>query len=331
MIISWNTTNKCNMNCKHCYRDAGSEFKDELNTKEAKELINEIAKAGFKIMIFSGGEPLMRSDIFELVHYAASQKLRPVLGSNGTLITMEIARKLKENGALAVGISLDSLSSSKHNEFRGLHNGWENTVKGMENCRKVGLNFQIHTTVMDWNYKEILDITDFAVTIGAKGHHIFFIVPTGRATSIQDEFLNSYQYEKLLTDIVHKQKDIEIELKPTCAPQFMRIAKQQNVPYRFSKGCLAGISYCIINPKGDVQPCAYLDMPIDNIRKKAFSEIWANNTVLKALRSENYKGKCGTCGFKTLCGGCRARAAFYNDGDYMKDDTLCVYNGGQLL
>jgi putative heme d1 biosynthesis radical SAM protein NirJ2 len=329
VIISWNTTNKCNMTCKHCYRDAGNEFKDELNTEEAKKLIEEIAKAGFKIMIFSGGEPLMRPDIFELVEHAVKCKLRPVFGSNGTLITKEIAQKLKQAGTMGIGISLDSLDSKKHNDFRGLERGWEETVRGMENCREAGLNFQVHTTVMDWNYKEILDITDFAVKIGAVAHHIFFIVPTGRAVNIKDEFLNQQQYEDLLTNIVNKQKEVSIEVKPTCAPQFMRIAKQQGVSYRFTKGCLAGISYCIINPKGDVQPCAYLDMPIDNVRNTPFSEIWNNNSVLKQLRTLDYKGKCGICIYKNLCGGCRARAAFYNEGDYMGEETLCVYDGGR--
>lgn len=331
MIVSWNTTNKCNMSCKHCYRDAGEELKEELNTEEAKALIEEIAKAGFKIMIFSGGEPLMRADVFELVQHAVKFKLRPVFGSNGTLITKDIAKRLKEAGTMGVGISLDSLDSKKHNAFRGVEKGWEEAVRGMENCKEAGLNFQIHTTVMDWNYKEVLAMTDFAVEIGAAAHHIFFIVPTGRAVNIGEEFLDAQQYEELLTNIVNKQKEVPIEVKPTCAPQFMRIAKEQGVPFRFSKGCLAGISYCIINPKGDVQPCAYLSMPVDNVRNTPFSEIWENNNMLKQLRTMDYKGKCGICVYKKICGGCRARAAFYNNGDIMGEETFCIYNGGTTL
>lgn len=315
------------MKCKHCYRNAGLQVEGELNTQEAKKLIKDIKKAGFKVMIFSGGEPLMRGDIFELIEYAAKCKLRPVLGSNGTLITKETAMKLKAAGTVGIGISLDSLDSNKHNEFRGLSTGWQDTVKGMENCRKAGLKFQVHTTVMNWNFKEIMNITDFAVKIGAAAHHIFFIVPTGRAKNIQHEFLNPVQYEELLTDIVNKQKEVSIEVKPTCAPQFMRIAKQNGVSYRFSKGCIAGISYCIVNSKGDVQPCAYLDICLDNVRSKPFYEIWKNNSVLIELRTLNYKGKCGICIYRNLCGGCRARAAFYNNGDYMSEESLCVYDG----
>lgn len=329
MIISWNTTNQCNMSCKHCYRDAMMAHPEELDTKEAKTLIEEIAKAGFKIMIFSGGEPLMRPDILELIAYASHLKLRPVIGSNGTLIDEEFAKQLKQAGTMGIGISLDSMDAIKHNQFRGLDDAWEKAVEGMKYARKVGLSFQIHTTVMDWNYHEILEITDFAAKIGAVAHHIFFLVPTGRALNIKEEFLDAHQYEKLLTAIVKKQQEVQIEVKPTCAPQFMRIAKEQDVSFRFSKGCLAGISYCIINPKGDVQPCAYLDMPIDNIRSTPFTKIWSENAILKQLRTLDYRGKCGHCRYKHLCGGCRARAAFYNNGDYMGEETLCVFDGGK--
>ena len=128
MIVSWMTTNKCNLKCRHCYQDAGDCRERELTTAEARKLIDEIARAGFRIMIFSGGEPLMRPDIYELVSYAASRGLRPVFGTNGTLITPEVARRLKESGAAAMGISLDSLDAQKHNAFRGCPDAYEKTI-----------------------------------------------------------------------------------------------------------------------------------------------------------------------------------------------------------
>lgn len=326
MIISWNTTNKCNMYCKHCYRDAGVEVAHELNTMEGKSLIDEIAKAGFKIMIFSGGEPLVRPDIYELVEHASKTGLRTVLGSNGTLITAEVALKLKASGTLGIGISLDSLNPKKHDEFRNHDGGWRDAVKGMKNCRDAKLPFQIHTTVMNWNKDEILDITDFAVGMGAIAHHTFFLVPTGRGSNIESESLNAEQYEGLLTDIMLKQKEVSIELKPTCAPEFMRIAKEMGMNLRFSRGCLAGTSYCIISPSGDVQPCAYLNLPIGNVLEIPFSEIWSSNPIFKELRTLNYKGKCGICKYKRACGGCRARVAYYNDGDYMAGEEWCSYS-----
>ena len=314
------------MLCDHCYRDAGAKTDDELTTEQAKKLLTEIADAGFKIMIFSGGEPLMRNDIVELVEYAAKLGLRPVFGTNGSLLTKELAQQLKDAGAMGMGISLDSLDKQKHDNLRRYPNAWDEAVRGMKNCKEVGLPFQIHTTVMDWNQNEIEDITDFAVEMGAVAHHIFFLVPTGRAVNIEQETLRAKEYEDLLNRIQDKADKVDIELKPTCAPQFMRIAKQKGQKLRFGRGCLAGTSYCIISPKGDVQPCAYLNMPLGNVKEQSFKDIWENNEVFKELRTLDYKGGCGTCEYKKICGGCRARAMYYH-GDYMAEEPWCVHHG----
>ena len=293
-IISWNTTNACNMYCAHCYRDAGCKAEEELSTEEGKKLLSEIAKAGFKIMIFSGGEPLMRPDILELVKYASD---------------------------------LHMIDPKKHDTFRSFPGGWEGAVQGMKNCAAVGLPFQIHTTVMDWNQGELEAMTDFAVEIGAKAHHFFFLVPTGRAKTIEEESLRAEQYEDVLTRIMKKQQEVDIELKPTCAPQFLRIADQLGYKTRFHRGCLAGLSYCIISPRGKVQPCAYLNMELGDVRETPFDEIWAKNEVLQKLRTLDYSGGCGACQYKGACGGCRARAAYYHGGDYMSEEPWCLYHG----
>ena len=327
MIVSWNTTNACNMYCDHCYRDAGCKAEEELSTAEAKTLLEQIARAGFKIMIFSGGEPLMRPDIVELVAYAASLGLRPVFGTNGTLITLEMAQKLKAAGAMGMGISLDSMDREKHNAFRKFPGAWEGAVQGMRNCRAAGLPFQIHTTVMEWNNHELEALTDFAVAEGAVAHHFFFLVPTGRAKTIEAESLRAEAYEDTLTRIMKKQQEVDIELKPTCAPQFLRIAAQMGMKTRFRRGCLAGTAYCIISPRGKVQPCAYLNMELGDVRQTPFDEIWKNSEVLNKLRTLEYSGGCGSCEYKRACGGCRARAAYYHEGDYMAEEPWCLYHG----
>ena len=213
MIVSWMTTNKCNLTCKHCYQDARPDAcANELTTDEARALIDQIAAAGFKIMIFSGGEPLMRPDIYDLVAYAASKGLRPVFGTNGTLITPEVAGRLKECGACAMGISLDSLDRAKHDSFRGLEGAWDATVAGMRACREVGLPFQIHTTVLDWNEHEVCDITDFAVEHGAIAHYIFFLIPVGRGKYINDTSLKVAANERLLRQIMAKQAEVSIDV-----------------------------------------------------------------------------------------------------------------------
>ena len=326
-IVSWNVTNACNMYCAHCYRDAGCKAEDELSTADAKKLLTEIKRAGFQIMIFSGGEPLMRPDILELVKFADSLGLFPVFGTNGTLITPQMARDLKAAGARAMGISLDSLDAAKHDKFRSFPGGWQGAVDGMKNCKAAGLPFQIHTTVMDWNAPELEDMIDFAVEIGARAHHFFFLVPTGRAATIEEESLRAEQYEDVLTRIMKKQQTVPIELKPTCAPQFLRIAAELGMKSRFHRGCLAGLSYCIISPKGKVQPCAYLKEYLGDVRDTPFDEIWKNNPVLQKLRTMKYDGGCGACKYQRVCGGCRARAAIYHNGDYMAEEPWCLYHG----
>ncbi|MGR6836258.1 putative heme d1 biosynthesis radical SAM protein NirJ2 [Syntrophomonas erecta] len=328
MLVSWNSTNQCNMFCDHCYRDAGARLSEELTTDEAKKLIRELVEAGFKIMIFSGGESLMRPDIYELGKYATEQGLRAVLGTNGTLISPEVARDLKKAGFMAAGVSLDSLVPAKNDAFRKMERASELAVEGMKNLHQAGLPFQVHTTVMDWNVAELEDITDFAVEIGAMAHHVFFLVPTGRGANIEEEALRVAQYEKTIHRLMDKQKQISIEIKPTCAPQFIRIADQKDMKLRFSKGCLAGISYCIISPRGDVQPCAYLNIPLGNVRERSFNDIWQNSPLLKELRTMDYQGKCGLCQYRQRCGGCRARAYYYSKGNYMAEDTWCLYRPG---
>ncbi|RJQ30537.1 MAG: putative heme d1 biosynthesis radical SAM protein NirJ2 [Peptococcaceae bacterium] len=326
MLVSWNTTNACNLSCRHCYRDAGVKAEEELDTAEGMALIDEIAGAGFKIMIFSGGEPLLRSDIYDLVAHAGSRGLRPVFGTNGTLIDVAAATRLKEAGACAMGISLDSVDPARHDRFRASPGAWRGAVDGMRSCLEAGLPFQVNTTVMDWNAGEVEALTDFAVESGAAAHHVFFLVPAGRAVNIEAESLRAQQYEELLRRIMKKQSEVKIELKPTCAPQFMRIARQLGVKTRFTKGCLAGTAYCIIGPRGDVQPCAYLNMPVGNVRETPFSKIWRENEVFLRLREGFYEGGCGRCDYRNICGGCRARAYFYH-GDYMAEEPWCLYHG----
>lgn len=324
MIISWNTTRACNLSCVHCYRDAGAAETGELTTAEGKKLLDEIARAGFKIMVFSGGEPLIRPDIYELIGHARKLGLRPVLGTNGILITPETAARLKEAGAACAGISLDSRDREKHDWFRGYEGAWEETMKGIAACREAGLPFQLHTTVMNWNEDEVTAITDLAVELGAVAHHIFFLVPTGRGKDIAETTLKTQQYEALLERILAKQAEVPIELKPTCAPQFMRIARQKGIPMRFSKGCLAGTSYCVILPNGDVHPCPYLPLKAGNVREAPFDAIWRDSALFHELRHQPLKGGCGRCGYGDICGGCRARAYYYSDGDYLAEEPWCA-------
>ncbi|MDI6751424.1 MAG: radical SAM protein [bacterium] len=364
MIISWNTTYECNLRCRHCYRDAGAKREGELSKKEGLLLLEEIANAGFKIVVFSGGEPLLRKDIYELIAHAKSLGIRPVLGTNGTLLTEDVAGKLKASGTERIGISLDSPDPEIHDEFRQRKGSYDATIAGIENCRKQGLEFQIHTTLMDFNEGDLERITDLAVNLGASAHHIFFVVPVGRAERVRNieegvkseklkvksekqgdkrqgirdrrkelehetqnieyRTLKAERYEGILRRILYKQKEVGIELKPVCAPQFVRIAREMGTALRFNQGCLAGISYCCILPEGDLHPCPYLPVNCGNIREKGFLHIWQNSEVFKNLRKKGYSGKCGVCKYKEICGGCRA-SSFQYSGDYEASDPWCLY------
>jgi AdoMet-dependent heme synthase len=324
MIISWNITKACNLLCEHCYRDAGGKDPQELTTQEGRQLIDEIAKAGFKVLILSGGEPLLRSDVFELVRQAKLRGIRPVLGTNGALFTPEIVARLKDAGVARAGISLDSTDPQKHDEFRRHAGAWQATVNGMKMCREQGLDFQAHTTVTRRNYRDITAITDFVAGLGAKAHHIFFLVPTGRGASLNSVFIGAAEIREVLEQVLKKQKELNIEIKPVCAPQFIPLAKSMGIEMRFQKGCLAGESYCCILPNGDVHPCPYLPLKAGNVREAKFSEIWRNSEIFRMMRTAVYSGNCGRCGHKKTCGGCRARA-FHSSGDYMAQDPDCLF------
>ena len=326
MILSWNTTKKCNLFCKHCYRDSGpgAESVNELNTDEGKKLIDTIKSAGFKILILSGGEPLLREDIFELASYASQIGLRPAVGSNGTLITQEVAEKLVESGLSTVSISLDSLQCEYHDKFRNFTGAWEKAVFGIKNALEAGLRVQINTTLTENNFDQFEDIVDFVTNLGVNALHPFFLVPTGRGKEIEKDSLKMEKYFQMIQTVMEKQKNSSIELKPTCAPQFIRIANDMKIPMRFTRGCIAGISYCCILPDGDVHICPYLPVKVGNVRQKPFDEIWARSEVFNQLRNfEEYEGRCGQCSKINICGGCRARAYYYNNGNFMSEDPWC--------
>jgi putative heme d1 biosynthesis radical SAM protein NirJ2 len=324
-LVSWNITRQCNLDCAHCYRDAQSRpDADELTTEQGIKLIGEIARVGFRVLILSGGEPLMRKDVFQLIEAAREHGLRPVFGTNGTLITDEVARRLRDAGLARAGISLDSADRDYHNELRGSDTAWERAIAGMKACREAGLAFQVNTTVTRQNEDQLLRITDLARELGAAGHHVFFLVPTGRGRDIADEMVEARRCEQLLEALLNKQREIDIEIKPTCAPQFVRIAERLDVSTRFHRGCLAGRTYCVITPNGEVQPCPYLPIGVGNVREQSFEEIWRTAEVFHRLREAPLGGVCGRCRWGRRCFGCRARAYWATEGDYMAGDPWCT-------
>jgi radical SAM protein with 4Fe4S-binding SPASM domain len=342
LVVSWNLTRKCNLKCSHCYINASqTELKDELSTEESKRLIDQIAEVSRPLLILSGGEPLLRKDVYELIQYGTEKGLRMGLGSNGGLIDDAAAKKLRDAGIRTVSISLDSNVAEQHDEFRGVVGSWDKAIAAVKLLRDNGVLVQVNTTLTQQNYNQIDDIMTLSEQIGVENFHLFFLVPTGRGAKIAD--ISPKMYEDMITGTFAKTHKHRLNVRPSCAPQFMRIAKGMGLDMRqWIRGCIAGLYYCRVYPNGDITPCPYLPVKLGNIREKTFKEIWFNSPVFKALRDPaSLKGKCGDCEFKAVCGGCRARAYGLSsdfidycgdlhepgelEGDYLTEDPWCVY------
>ncbi len=342
LVMSWNVTRECNMKCAHCYINA-TEMKlgNELTTLEARHLVDQIIQVSRPLLILSGGEPLLRPDIFELIEYGSAKGLKMGLGSNGSLIDDAVARRLKAAGIATVSISLDSHIAAQHDEFRGVAGAWQKAVEACKALRKNNVLVQVNTTLTQQNYNQIDDVMSLSEDIGVENFHLFFLVPTGRGTKLAD--ISPQKYEDMITTTFARVSKHRLNVRPSCAPQFMRIAKGMGLDMRqWIRGCIAGLYYCRIYPNGDVTPCPYLPIKLGNVRQESFKEIWFNSSIFKALRNSTcLKGKCGVCEYRSLCGGCRARAYGLSSdfidycgdlhepsdlkSDYLAEDPWCVY------
>lgn len=323
-LISWNLTRLCNLRCPHCYLSAGKRTEDELTTAECLGLLDEMKALGTEMVILTGGEPLLRKDIYELASAASGQGLWVVMGTNGVLLDDRVARKMVECGVRGVGISIDSIDPAKHDSFRGGPNSWEHSVRALEVAKANGLEVLVQTTVMEMNRDEIPQLIDFARDKGAWSFNLYFLVQTGRGQRLND--LDAATTEEILGDLAAAQESHRPMLvRSKCAPQFKRIAYQRGLGGLESGGCMAGTQYCRITPGGDVTPCPYMTVVAGNVRRQSFTEIWRTSPVLRALRDpQRLTGRCGACEFKELCGGCRCRAYAGLD-DYLAEDPACPY------
>lgn len=325
-LVSWNLTKKCNLRCPHCYLEAEPQAaaENELTTQECLRLIDEMKSLGTEMVILTGGEPLLRKDIYDIAHYASSQGLWVVMGTNGVLVTDRVAQKMVECGVQGVAISIDSMEPYRHNSFRGGPNAWELSVRALDICRANGLQVLVQSTVMAMNYEEIPQLLKFTQEKGAWSFNLYFLVQTGRGQQMND--LSPEQTEAMLSYLVDEQDQHRPMLvRSKCAPHFKRIAYEKGLGGLESGGCMAGTQYCRITPQGDVTPCPYMTVVAGNVREKSFGEIWATSPVLQALRNPaQLKGRCGACEFNELCGGCRCRA-YAAFGDYLQEDPACTY------
>jgi radical SAM protein with 4Fe4S-binding SPASM domain len=311
-------------------------------------------------LILTGGEPLLRKDLFDLAACSADQGFTVVLGTNGVLLRERQARQMRHSGIQGASISLDSTDPSQHDAFRQLPGAWRAAVRATEALRSEGLDFSIHTSITTWNVAEIPAMIDLARELGARVLNFFFLVRTGRGESLTD--ISPEQYEQLLTSLARIQgmgeagesgagarasafdqpedpwtvpagRSEGLIIRAKCAPFFRRIlyaldAKSPLLQNYAHGSCPAGKAYCRIMPEGDVTPCPYMPVVAGNLRQGSFVDIWQQAEVFEDLRNPQLGGRCGTCEFTKICGGCRCRA-YATYGDYLAEDPACAYQPGQ--
>jgi len=324
-MIAWELTRNCNLNCIHCRASAKlGPHKGELTTDECKEIIDGILAFSSPTVILTGGEPLMREDIFEIIEYGDQKGLKLVIAVNGTLLDKEKALRLKAGGIKRVSMSIDGKDRAAHDSFRGVEGSFDAVMNAARILSEIGLPFQINTTVTRLNADDLEAIYALTKSIGAVAWHIFLLVPVGRGEGLKGEELNAKMYEDVLEQLYAVEKKNEIEMKVTCAPHYYRIVKEKGDTPK-SAGCLAGKSFMFISHRGIAQPCGYLEVPSGDVKNAGVKKVWEESSVFNELRDlSSYRGKCGGCKFLKICSGCRARA-YEKTGDILEAEPLCSY------
>jgi len=340
-LIAWEITRACNLSCKHCRAAAKNQtYSGELHTEACLNLLDQVAEMGQPIVILTGGEPLLRDDIFKIAAHGTQKGLRMVMAPNGTMVNHENALKLKDTGIQRISVSLDGYDAKSHDQFRGVEGAFDSALAGINHAKNVGLPFQINTTITQSNLRAIEKIQELAIQLGAVAHHIFLLVPTGRGKYIASQSISATDYEDTLNWFYAQRDKTSIELKATCAPHYYRILRQNSkkegktVSFQthgmdaVTRGCLGGTHFCFISHRGVVQPCGFLDLNCGDITKQSFQDIWTNSSIFKSLRDyDQLKGKCGACEYRKFCGGCRARA-YEATGDFLAEEPLCSFQPG---
>ena len=338
-MVAWEVTQTCNLFCRHCRASSRPKsYEDELTTDEGYRLLEEISNFSRPIVILTGGEPLLRNDIFDLVSYGTKLGLPMALAVNGTLLNEEVAKRLLDSRVRRIAISIDGASENTHDSFRGVNGAFDAAINGAKILRKVGIPFHISTTVTKKNSDDLPYILNLAQEIGACAFHLFMFVPLGRGKQLIEEGITAQEYEKILNWYYDTRKTTKLTLKVVCAPQYSRIwrmrakdEKRISTPRAkvldkiSSRGCMAGITFCFISSTGLLKPCGYIEKTVGDLRREEFKKLWEESSLLNNLRNLSlYKGKCRECDYLDVCGGCRARAFQYNS-DYLAEEPFCVY------
>lgn len=344
--IAWEITRRCNLRCVHCRSSSETEARGhpDFSTEEAYRVLDDIVSYANPVVVLSGGEPLSRADVFDIAQYGTGKGLRMCLATNGTLVTDDVCTKIKASGIRIVSLSLDGADETVHDNFRNQKGAFAGTVNAARLFKKHGIEFIVNSSFTKRNQEQIPLVYKLAKELGATAWYMFMIVPTGRGEEIMKELITREDYDGILDWHYDMEKEEDLMLvRPTCAPHYYRVvlqkAKEEGETFKRrtlkfstggSKGCLAGQLICLIDVDGNVLPCSYFPLPAGNIRTQSFKEVWENSELFKNLRDfTSYKGRCGSCEFVNVCGGCRARAYAVN-GDYLAEEPFCGYTPMKL-
>jgi len=351
-LIAWEVTRSCPLACKHCRAEARpTPYAGELSTDEGRRLLENLAAFARPTIILTGGEPMLRADVYDLAAHARDLGLAVVLAPCGLLLDDAAAARMVRAGIRAVSLSLDGAAAASHDAFRGVSGAFAGALAGIEAARRAGLPFQVNTTVTRHNLADLPALLDLAVRLGARVFNPFLLVPTGRGRLLADQAISPQDYERTLHWLADQEGRADIRIRVTCAPHYQRILRQRRRPgaarpaapeagapepaaqgpgaeaARSGHGCLGGKAFAFISHVGKVQICGFLDVECGDLRREGldFRRIWETSDVFLRVRDEDgYGGRCGRCEYRRVCGGCRARA-YALTGDYLAEEPFCVH------
>ena len=344
--IAWEVTRACAFACVHCRADAIPQ-KDplELNTDEGFRLIDKLAEFGSPILIFTGGDPMMRRDLFDLIAYATRKGLRCSLTPTATALpTLKRLREAKEAGIRRIALSLDAPVPEVHDEFRKVEGSWQRTMDILHRAEEVGLSVQVNTTVTSFNLELLPEMVPFIEEVGAVQWSVFFMVPTGRAQA--EIMISPEEHERVFNWLYDLSNEAPFDIKGTSAPMYRRVAIErrkaevgdkkevtfQGAGFQYAdglnrprKGVNDGNGFLFISHIGEIQPSGFLPVTAGYVREDDVVDVYRNHPIFRDLRDPSkLKGKCGICEYQDLCGGQRGRA-YGLTGDYLETDPACVY------
>jgi radical SAM protein with 4Fe4S-binding SPASM domain len=337
--IAWEITRRCNLKCVHCRSSSELTIADhpDFSFTEAQSIIDNIAAYASPVLVLSGGEPLLREDVFDIARYGNEKGFRMCLATNGTLVTDDICKKIIDADIKMVSLSLDGAKAETHDNFRNQQGAFDGTMNAIKLFNSYKIPFLVNSSFTVRNRHEIPEIYRLVKGLGATAWYMFMIVPTGRGEDIMEELIPQDVYDEILEWHYQTEKsENELLMRPTCAPHYYRIVRQKaretgekarHRTLKFStggsKGCLAGQLICLIDVDGEVQPCSYFPKSAGNIKTTEFKKIWEESDLFLQLRDfKGYKGNCGKCEYVGVCGGCRARA-YSMTGDFLAQEPFC--------